>query len=66
MTKKLTYHQALKEFRQTTLAELERRHGPSLDKPRKGQAWVVYLDQLARQGRITQKASETWDNPFYK
>lgn len=53
----MTFRYALKQFR--ALFVFDRR-----DKPAARQAWVMYVDSLHRDGLITDRQAETWDNPF--
>lgn len=55
----MTYRQALKVFKEKLLPHL-----PTHDKPAQREAWVNYIDGLARTGAITDKQARTWDNPF--
>jgi hypothetical protein len=55
----LTYREALAAFKR-------RYAGPKNDKPRMGYYWSMYIDELAREGLITEKQASTWDNPFYR
>jgi hypothetical protein len=53
----MTKKQALQEFRSLY-------SGPKSDKPAKSQAWNDYTDSLCKDGRITSKQYQKWDNPF--
>lgn len=36
------------------------------DKPEAGQAWCLFIDTLYREGKITSRQVQNWDNPYYK
>lgn len=57
----MTYREALADFKANFLPSV-----PSNDKPAKGQAWVMYVEQLHREGQITDRQAQNWDNPFYR
>lgn len=57
----MSYLEALADFKANVLPNV-----PSNDKPAKGQAWSMYVDRLHRDGQITDKQAQNWDNPFYK
>ncbi len=57
----MTKREALADFKANVLPNV-----PSNDKPAKGEAWCRYVDLLHRDGRITDKQAQNWDNPFYK
>jgi len=49
----MTEREALQEFRAEVLPEVEARY-PN-DKPAQRQAWVEFIDALARDGRISER-----------
>lgn len=57
----MTKREALADFKANVLSSV-----PSNDKPAKGEAWCMYVDHLHREGKITDKQAQNWDNPFYK
>jgi hypothetical protein len=58
----MTEREALQEFRAEVLPEVEARY-PN-DKPAQRQAWVGFIDALARDGRISERQAASWGNPF--
>lgn len=56
----MTKKEALKQFNEAW----ESSNPPAKDKPAKREAWVRYIDSLARFNVITNRQAETWDNPF--
>jgi hypothetical protein len=37
----------------------------SQDKPEAAEAWWIFIDSLRRDGHITDRQVQSWDNPFY-
>ena len=35
------------------------------DKPEAGEAWCIFIDSLHREGHITDRQVQSWDNPFH-
>jgi len=54
----MTFIQAKKLF-------AERFTFDSHDKPAAGEAWCIFIDSLHRDGQITDRQVQSWDNPFY-
>lgn len=54
------------QYREAIAAFKRRYAGPKNDKPRMGEAWSRYIDELAREGLITEAQASRWDNPFYR
>lgn len=59
----MTKKQAVKEYRQS-LAITENHYPVKLDKVAIRCGWVDFVDMLAKEGRITEKQAQNWDNPF--
>ena len=56
----MSKNEALKRF-----LELYPALALSSDKPAKAEAWVNFIDNLHREGWITDRQVRTWGNPFY-
>jgi hypothetical protein len=54
----MTYQQAQKLFK-------ERFTFLPTDKPDACEAWCIFIDTLHRDGQITDKQVQSWDNPFH-
>lgn len=61
----VTHREALSHFNQQVKPHVIAKYGPR-DRPALGEAWVLYVDGLERDGMISQRQAETWDNPFYR
>lgn len=64
-TRFLTYREALAVFNREIKPRVIPEDG-ARDKPAIGEAWVIYVDNLERNGFITQKQAANWGNPFYR
>ena len=56
----MTYREAVKEFKYGEYLSLD-----ILDRPLIRMAWNGYVDQLAREGRITERQASTWGQPKF-
>jgi hypothetical protein len=59
----MTKSQALKSFRAHVAPAVREQYGRH-DNPAIREAWVTWIDDLARSGQITDRQVRTWDNPF--
>lgn len=59
----MTKEQVKKEFEIYVLPNVIARYGTN-DKPAVRTAWNEFTDLLCKQGTITQKQCDTWDNPY--
>ncbi len=62
----LTKKQALRIFREhdlPTIRKLYEQNG-RVDLPARREGWNNFVDHLQKDGQITSKQAETWDNPF--
>ncbi len=60
----LTKAEALRDFREMWDDLLRREPRWRGDTIAKREEWNNYVDALQKDGRITQRQADTWDNPF--
>jgi hypothetical protein len=63
MKTKMTKNQALQDFKENILPAVVSKYGKN-DKVAICEAWNEYTDMLCKDGLISMKQYETWDNPF--
>lgn len=63
---KMTKKQAVEFFREEILPVIKENYEQDgiTDKPARREAWNNFTDSLCKDGQITLKQYETWDNPF--
>lgn len=59
----MTKTEAVKYFKENILPSVIERFGTN-DKPAVRTEWHYYIDGLCKDGIITEKQYNTWDNPF--
>ena len=61
----MTKQQAVKIFKDEILPAIKARYEQDgiIDKPARREAWHNFTDMLCKDGQITLKQYETWDNP---
>ena len=59
----MTKKEALKEFKDNILIDIERKYGRN-DEPAKCEAWNNFTDMLCKNHYITLSQYENWSNPF--
>lgn len=63
---KLTKKQVLADFRENVLPAIRSMYEQDgrVDAIARREEWNNYVDMLARDGVITQKQADNWDNPY--
>ena len=65
----MTYREAVREFKKNDLPRIvrfEKSYGRTTpDKAMRGQCWNDWTDSLQRDGIITAKQYDRWENPFW-
>lgn len=61
----MTKAQALADFKENILPGIRAREHNGVDKFRRAEQWVNYIDSLCRDKLITEKQAMKWDNPFH-
>jgi len=63
---RMTKDQALRMFKEEILPEIKRQYESDgiKDIPARRESWNDFTDMLCKDGQITTKQYETWDNPF--
>jgi len=62
----MTYREAVRYFRAHVRPDVDRRYPGANghpDKPARREAWVNWTDGLHRDGQITDRQAQTWDQP---
>lgn len=63
----MTQKDAMQHFRRYQLRAIraaEIASGTGIDAPMRRQAWVEFIDSLARDGHISESQAANWLNPF--
>lgn len=61
----MTKEEAERQYRDYVLPEVKKQYEQSgrIDKPARAEAWGIFIDGLCKDGQITMKQYETWEQP---